>query len=331
MVNTRKVRRTVLGLGCVLGEVHGGTGAEKRRAGTNFRGALFDGDFEIMAHAHGKRRKRARKISAELVAKRSKLAEEWPHALRVLEERRNGHESLQMKVRERGDTFGDCGQVGFGDSAFCGFVAEMHLNEHAALFSFSSGGGIEPLRQRQTIHRVDAIEQASRPRGFVALQVADQVPNGIEIRNCRRFIFELLDAILAKMAQASAKGFDDGAGRMSFRYRNNCDFLGLTSSALRGASDALTNPRKILGNRRYSACHFLILACCSTRFRGRSAGAGGSSWLTCKQAGIAGNAPRRVGSSPISNVDSIISTATQAEADCMTLYQGPASLVVRAV
>jgi len=223
--------------------------AEQSGAGTNFSGALFDGDIEIVAHAHGERGKWAHEIPRQLVAKRGEFAEEWAGTLRIVEKRRNRHQPLQLKMPEGGEIFREGGQIRFRNSAFCGFVAEMHLDEDAELLIFRGSRGIEPLREGEAIDRVDAVEEAGGARGFVALQVTDQMPGGVEICDRRNFAFKFLNAILTEMAEASVEGRDYRVRRMRLCYGDNRDFLGATPGTMRGAGDALANPREIFGDR----------------------------------------------------------------------------------
>jgi hypothetical protein len=137
----------------------------------------------------------------------------------------------------------------------------MYFNEHAEVLIFGGSGCVEPLRERQTIYRVNAIEKTSCARGFIALQVTDQVPGGFEIGERRKLTFEFLDTIFAEVAQASFVGRGNRARRVGFCYRDNRDFLGTTAGALRSAGDALPNSGEIRGNRRFNVSHFAILAC----------------------------------------------------------------------
>ncbi len=72
-------------------------------------------------------------------------------------------------------------------------------------------------------------------RGFVALQVADQVPGRVEIGERRGFALEFLNAILAEVAQAGVVGGANRLGRERFRNRDEGDFVGVPAGALRGA------------------------------------------------------------------------------------------------
>jgi hypothetical protein len=128
------------------------------------------------------------------------------------------------------------------------------------MFIFGSGGCVEPLREREAIDRVNTIEKAGSTRGFVALQMTDQVPGGFEICKRRKFTFEFLDAVFAEMARAGLVGRDNGAGWMCLCYRDNRDFFGATASTMRSAGDAFAKLGEILGNRRGHLRHSAILA-----------------------------------------------------------------------
>jgi len=53
-------------------------------------------------------------------------------------------------------------------------------------------------------------------RGFVALQVADEMPGGRQVFELRALPFPFLDAIFAEVAEAGFIGFTDGFGGMGF-------------------------------------------------------------------------------------------------------------------
>ena len=75
------------------------------------------------------------------------------------------------------------------------------------------------------------------------------MPGGVEICERRNFAFKFLNAILAEVAEAGVEGRDYRVRRMRLCYGDNRDFLGATPGTMRGAGDALANPREIFGDR----------------------------------------------------------------------------------
>src|SRR5690242_14125392 len=74
-------------------------GGSDAHAGRTF----FDGDFELMGHAHRKRVEvDGRNIAGgELVAQFAKLAEIWSATFGIFSVRRHGHQATNAKVRPR--------------------------------------------------------------------------------------------------------------------------------------------------------------------------------------------------------------------------------------
>src|SRR6202167_6081231 len=125
----QKIRRvhanfvTAARLRGVAAQIRDGARAKQRGAGANFRGALFDGDFEIVTHAHGQNWKRLGDAPGHFFPKFGKLAKKWANFFGTVEERWNGHQPVHLQMRKGGDTFGEGGQLGFRNAAFGGFAA----------------------------------------------------------------------------------------------------------------------------------------------------------------------------------------------------------------
>src|SRR3984957_4403608 len=252
--------RSAGGIGRIAAVIRDGAGAEQGGAGANFGGAFFDGDLEIVAHAHGQNRQRFSDAPRDFFAQLGELAKKWADCFGLLEERRDGHQSAQLQIWKSADAFGQRGQVCFRNSAFRRLVAEVNFDQDAEFFIFGGRRSVEPLREREAIDRIDAIEQPRGSRGFVALQVADQVPGGSEIGKRRSFAFEFLNAIFAEVAQASLVGREDRFGWMGFGDGDDGDFLGAPAGMLRGAIDALADLREVRGDGGGRVGHGGILA-----------------------------------------------------------------------
>ena len=81
---------------------------------------------------------------------------------------------------------------------------------------FASRHLAEALRQGEIVYRVDGMKNFCGTCGFVALQVADQMPGGLQVFKLGALPFPFLDAIFSEVVEAGFVGFTDGLGGMSF-------------------------------------------------------------------------------------------------------------------
>src|SRR5215831_19500072 len=95
----------------------------------HFGGALFDGDFEIMAHAHRDHWQRAAAPVRQAVANRDELTEIGTHLLRILGEGRNTHNTPKIQMGASDDRLGECQGVFGGDARFSRFVPEVQFHQ----------------------------------------------------------------------------------------------------------------------------------------------------------------------------------------------------------
>jgi len=103
-------------------------GAKKRRADANFGCAFLNGGFKVVRHPHRKHRQAPAQSRFEGITQMSKPREIRTHFLRVLQIRRDAHESGQTQFFELHDSFGEGGKFTFGRATFRFLTAEMHLN-----------------------------------------------------------------------------------------------------------------------------------------------------------------------------------------------------------
>lgn len=176
--------------------------AEYRRADADFRRALFDRDIKIVAHAHGKNREFASQAAADGIAQFAQFAKVRASALGIFDEGWNGHEPDQVEVREGRNAFRQRGKISLSRSALCGFIAEMNFDQDGQVFPFSGGSGVKFLGERKIIHRIDAAEKICRAASFVALEMTDQVPSGVEVGEGALLRFPLLHTVFAEVAEA---------------------------------------------------------------------------------------------------------------------------------
>jgi dTMP kinase len=126
----------------------------------------------------------------------------------------------------------------------------MHLDQYRQPFAFGCRGRVELLRQREAVHGVDAIEEICGAAGLVALQVPDEVPRCIDVRELWLLRLELLHAVFAKVPQAGVVRRADCFRRKRLRNGDNRNLVGAASGALRRARDAFPNALEIRCNGR---------------------------------------------------------------------------------
>jgi hypothetical protein len=89
------------------------------------------------------------------------------------------------------------------------------------------------------------VEGLRSTNGFVALQVADEMPGSRKIREGAELPFPFLDAIFAKVAEASVVGLTNRIGGMRFGNTDQKNFFRLSGGAMRSRCDFLPDELKI--------------------------------------------------------------------------------------
>ncbi len=97
----------------------------------------------------------------------------------------------------------------------------------------------------RAVHGIHAVEKVRGAAGFIALQMADQVPRGIEAGERRVLRLEFLHAIFAEVAQASFMGRADCFRGECFRDGDEGDFVGAAAGALRRPRDLFAHTAEI--------------------------------------------------------------------------------------
>ena len=75
---------------------------------------------------------------------------------------------------------------------------------------------VEALSESEIVHGVDGVKSFRGTCGFVALQMADEMPGGLQVFELRALRFPFLNAIFAEVTEAGFIRFTDGFGGMSF-------------------------------------------------------------------------------------------------------------------
>jgi len=130
------------------------------------------------------------------------------------------------------------------------FVAEAHFDQHRQTLFLLGGGRGESLRERNTVERIDAIEQARGAARFIALQMSDEMPgHPAEARELRLFYFPLLNAVLAEVSQAGLVSQLDQFGWKGFGDCDDGNVFRFVSRSVRSARDALAHALDVFCNK----------------------------------------------------------------------------------
>lgn len=195
-------------------------------------------------------------MGAEGVAEFAEAAEARADVFGVVEQRRNGHQAAEIEVRQGEDGFRERGKFAGVDAGFGEFGREANLDENGearrgrrsaglkAAATFGKGM-VEFLGKGEAVHRVNRVKQADGAAGFIALEVADEVPSGVEAGDLRELPFPLLDAILTKVADTGLVGLADVLRRKCFRNRDESNLVWIPSRARGGAGDAFVHGGKV--------------------------------------------------------------------------------------
>ena len=226
------------------------------RADANLSGALFDRGFEVMRHPHRQNRQHLTNLRYETITQVAKAPKIRPDLLGIVEKRRNAHQACKFQLRKLRDFFSKCAETVYTDASFGFFRCETDFEKNSQFLLHGGliASAVEALRNREIIDGVHSMKNLCRTRGFVALQMPDEVPRRPEIFELVVLPFPLLHAILPEMAQARFECRPNGFGRMRLGNSNQCDFFGPATGLSRGCGDALANARHIFMHKRLN--HF---------------------------------------------------------------------------
>jgi dTMP kinase len=218
-----------------------GTLAENGGAEADLRGALFNGDFEIVAHAHGKLREGTAKAGLQFVAQIAQATEIRAGVARVFADWRNGHQTAQLEMRHLHDGFGERGEILRGDAGLRAGRIHLNFDQDSEPFVGFAGGFVELRGERDVVHGVNPVEKSRGAAGLVALEMADEVPARLKFGKLRLLSFPFLYAIFAKGARAGFISLANRRSGESFRNGDKNDFLGAAVAARGSASDAFAD------------------------------------------------------------------------------------------
>jgi len=138
-------------------------------------------------------------------------------------------------------------QADLGNAAL-GFLTQVNFDKDAERVGTGKfgAGAIQTLGEGEIVDGIDGMKQSGGLGGFIALQVADQVPGSGQIFDGIALPFPLLDAIFAEMTEAGVECFLNGAGGMSFGDGDQRDLAGIARSTGRGGGDAVLDAAQMV-------------------------------------------------------------------------------------
>jgi len=160
---------------------------------------------------------------------------------------RDAHQSGKFEMRKRHHAFRQLRQIRIRDSAFRLFAAHVDFDEDTKFLvsSLLCLCAIEPLSQRPIVDRIHRVEGLGGASGFVALQMADEMPGSLEVGDCGEFPLPFLNAVFAKVAEPGIIGFANRLRRVRFGDADQKNLFGFSGGATRGRFDLLANLLKI--------------------------------------------------------------------------------------
>ena len=154
------------------------------------------------------------------------------------------------------------------------------------------GAAFQFFGEGQRVQRINLVKQAEGAHGLIALQVADQMPSRVQVREERGLGFPLLRAAFAEVAHACGKGLLDALDGMVLETATRVTSSGRRPARRRPAR-SVRGPRHI---RQRWCSGGSAMERDSNRVGGSMAGCGGPGRLTARLTGMTW--PRAEHSSP---------------------------------
>ncbi len=152
-------------------------------------------------------------------------------------------------MRHLPNGFGKCRKVGLRDARFFFGGIQLNFDQYREPFVRFARGIVKLQRQSCVVDGIDPVKQARGAACFIALQMPDQMPACLQIRQLRLFFLPLLHAIFAERAHARIVGGAYRFGGSRFRGGDYDNFFGPPIRASRRARDAFANLFDVRGDR----------------------------------------------------------------------------------
>ncbi len=225
-----------------------GASAKQRGAEANLGGAFFNGNSEILGHAHGKLGERPVQEAGHFITQLAEAPKNGAHFLQVGEHRRHRHQAAQLQMRHQEHAFSEAREGVRLAAGFFGRGIETNFDKHGEPAALP-GGMIELFGQREIIERIHGVKQGESARRLISLRVADEMPDGREILHHRQFGLELLHSIFAEVTHAGVESLADALGGKVLRNTNERDFVSAAAGSLSGKLEAFANFLEVTGDR----------------------------------------------------------------------------------
>lgn len=196
----------------------------------------------------------------EIVAQTAQPAKIGTRVARIFAEWRNRHQAAKLKMRHLHDSFRERRKIILRDTRFFFRGIKLNLDQHGQPFVRFARGVVKFQRQRSIVDGIDPIKQAGGAPRFIALQMSDQMPARLQVRELRLLVFPFLHAVLAECAHTRVVGGANRIRRNRFRGGHQNNFFRLAIRTASGAGHAFTNVSEVRRDRRTSAGHAGILA-----------------------------------------------------------------------
>lgn len=217
-----------MGLALLAGEAF----AEEGGADADLRGAFFNGDGEIAAHAHGKDGKMEAGVGLELAAEFAEVGKVGARFFRVGRVGGDGHETTEGEAREGVDFLGKGAGGGRGAAELGAFAGDVDLEEDVLDFGEGFGAMVDFLGEFGAVDRINGIKEADGVLGLVGLEMADQVPDAAA--EFLDLAAGFLDFVFAEADDAGAHGFLDGGDGLRLADGNEFNFVGIAPGLVSG-------------------------------------------------------------------------------------------------
>ena len=129
------------------------------------------------------------------------------------------------------------------DPVLLGLLGDIYLDEDIGRRVGRAGPLADLLSQAERVHRVDHREQPERLLDLVALEAADEVPDGP--RHLRGFGPRLLHPVLAEDPQPAGHGLADPVDPDGFGHRHQQHAFGPAPAPPRGLGDPGADPSDV--------------------------------------------------------------------------------------
>lgn len=144
-------------------------------------------------------------------------------------------------MRHLPNGFGKGWKVGLRDARFFFGGVELNFDQDREPFVRFARGIVKLQRQSCVVDGVNPVKEARRATRFIALQMANQMPACLQIRQLRLLFLPLLHAIFAERAHARIVRGAYRFGGNRFRGGHHHNFFRPAIRASRRARDAFAN------------------------------------------------------------------------------------------